>query len=88
VVFVQVVFVPVVTVPVVLPVDIPPVVFAQVVVPVKDDPEVTSPVREELLPVPSAFTPNIMSHTLAKTINPNTFFCLIIFVYIIKSVLL
>jgi len=84
--------------PVVIPevfvhVELLPVVVFQVVTvqllfsPVRELPVVLSPVSEELLPVVSAFAPNIISPKLAKISNPSTFFCLIIFVYIIKSFL-
>ncbi|MEI8092042.1 MAG: hypothetical protein WCG98_07790 [bacterium] len=65
---------------VVLPVVLVPVFMT----PVSEDPVVMLPVVLELLQVPSAFVLNMISPTLAKTTSPNTFFCSIIFVYIIK----
>lgn len=80
VVFVQVVLVPVETVPV--------FVVQVVVSPVKEVHVVEFPVPVDVLPVPSAFVLNIISPKLAKTTSPKTFFCSIIFVYIIKFILL
>lgn len=68
----------------------PPVVFSQVVVaqvvvmPVSVFPVVRFPVSGAVFQVPSADTPKINTPKLAKITNHTSFFCCIIFVYIIK----